>query len=185
MPLSNLQSFHHGLILQNATAFPAAHYRAVNNQSAVIMAACPSPAIINPHAVAPLKNKPETTAWHVIRHTAPAKPVPETAPTPHPTPATELPSRKPAKKRPLHNTLLPAPVLLPLLDTQPIIHPHPVQDELPAPPEPNTRPHQVGKKHLWKPGHGVIEKVDKLTGEIVHLAEECLQSGRRQKIYLA
>jgi hypothetical protein len=31
---------------------------------------------------------------------------------------------------------------------------------------------EKGGKLIWKPGHGLVEKVDKLTGEIVHLAEK-------------
>jgi hypothetical protein len=31
---------------------------------------------------------------------------------------------------------------------------------------------EQGGKVIWKPGHGLVEKVDKLTGEIVHLAEK-------------
>ena len=31
---------------------------------------------------------------------------------------------------------------------------------------------EVSGKHVWKPGRGVIEKVDRETGEIVHLCTE-------------
>lgn len=33
----------------------------------------------------------------------------------------------------------------------------------------NPPPTQTGGKLVWKPGRGAVEKVDRLTGEIVHL----------------
>lgn len=35
---------------------------------------------------------------------------------------------------------------------------------------------------VWKPGHGIIEKVDKLTGEIMHLAEEFMDKNNKMRL---
>ena len=41
---------------------------------------------------------------------------------------------------------------------------------IPLPTKPTTMP--IKPKMVWKPGRGAIEKVDKFTGEIMHLVEE-------------
>ncbi|MEZ5535728.1 MAG: hypothetical protein R3F02_08880 [Thiolinea sp.] len=42
----------------------------------------------------------------------------------------------------------------------------------PESPAPIASQQKENKKQVWKPGRGVIEKVDRMTGEIVHLCTE-------------
>lgn len=39
-----------------------------------------------------------------------------------------------------------------------------------------TQPAKPQTQYVWKPGHGAIEKVDKRTGDIYHLAEHIQQA---------
>jgi type IV secretory pathway VirB10-like protein len=49
----------------------------------------------------------------------------------------------------------------------------PVTQKTALPPAPPPLPvSSVRKKQVWKPGRGVVEKVDKASGEIVHLCLE-------------
>ena len=48
----------------------------------------------------------------------------------------------------------------------------PTKTAVAAQPKHYRQPTDRSKKPCWKPGHGIVEKVDKLTGEIVHLSEE-------------
>lgn len=53
-----------------------------------------------------------------------------------------------------------------------------------AAPEPavTTPATTTGKSRMvWKPGHGAIEKVDRLTGEIMHLVEEFMEKNNRMQ----
>ncbi len=136
MTYSNLQSFHRGLKLQNATALPAEYYTALNNSSSVrSVSRYMLPAIASIHATVPRATDKvdfQTISLHV-------QPLPEKQISP----AID-PERIPIVADHLRPKLT--------IDSIPVLE-------------------QSGRV-IWKPGHGLIEKVDKLTGEIVHLAEK-------------
>ncbi|MFZ1344984.1 hypothetical protein [Thiothrix eikelboomii] len=139
MAYSNLQSFHRGLVLQNATAFPTEYYVELHNASSVRpISRYLSLPILSIHdtrprltAQAELK---ELDSLDSLYHTPPEKQV----------------------SSPVSPELIPTvlDVLRPsiTIETVPIL--------------------EKGGRTIWQPGHGLIEKVDKLTGEIVHLTEK-------------
>ncbi|MFZ1569260.1 MAG: hypothetical protein WAT29_10625 [Thiolinea sp.] len=137
MSYSNLQSFHRGLVLQNATAFPAEYYADLSNASSV-------------HNVSRYVLPPPIASIH------------ETIPTI--TDKIQLPPSD------LTQSILPEKQVSPPVSTERIptvsdvLRPTLIIDSIPV--------LEKGGKVVWKPGHGLIEKVDKLTGEIVHLSEE-------------
>lgn len=135
MTHSNLQSFHRGLVLQNATAFSAEYYADLHNASSVrTVSRYLPPPIASIHETIPLADKTETKPLDLAPQVLPQKQIsPPVAPELIPT-VSDL--ARPAIT----------------IDTVPVL--------------------EQGGKVIWKPGHGLIEKVDKLTGEIVHLAEK-------------
>ena len=136
MTYSNLQSFHRGLKLQNATALPAEYYTALNNSSSMrSVSRYMLPAIASIHPTtsrATAKGDSQTINLHV-----------QTLPEKHISPSID-------------------PELIPIVVDH--LRPKLTIDSIPV-------LEQSGRV-IWKPGHGLIEKVDKLTGEIVHLSEK-------------
>lgn len=135
MNFSNLQSFHHAILLQNATALPSRYYRSFNNRNC--------------------------TQVEVLTQAIDVSIEPLALPTPvaHPLPQKNIET---ALELPRSNE---SSILADL---------------------PHTSRLSVTKRRMvWKPGRGTIEKVDKLTGEIVHLVEEHLPTATTQKVYWA
>lgn len=139
MAYSNLQSFHRGLVLQNATAFPTEYYVDLHNASSVRpISRYLSLPILSIHETRPrLTDKAELKDLDPLDsfyHTPPEKQV----------------------SSPASPELIPTvvDVLRPAITIETV----PVLDK--------------GGKIIWQPGHGLVEKVDKLTGEIVHLTEK-------------
>lgn len=136
MAYSNLQSFHRGLKLQNATALPTDYYIALNNATSVrSVSRYIMPAIASIHPSVPtVTDKVDSQAIELALQQLPEKQIsPPVAPEHIPTVSDRL--------RPSFT-----------IDSVPVL--------------------EQGGKVIWKPGHGLVEKVDKLTGEIVHLAEK-------------
>lgn len=135
MTYSNLQSFHRGLALQNATAFPAEYYADLHNASSVRSISRYVLPIASIHEAIPTaKEKINIKQLDLALQVFPEKQIsPPVAPERIPT---------------VSDLLRPAVTI----DSTPVLE-------------------QSGKV-IWKPGHGLIEKVDKLTGEIVHLSEK-------------
>lgn len=136
MTYSNLQSFHRGLKLQNATALPADYYAALNNVSSVrSVSRYMTPAIASIHPSVPLAtDKIDSPVIDLQIQQLPEKQI---------SPAID-PERIPTVSDHLRPKFT--------IDSVTVL--------------------EQGGKVIWKPGHGLIEKVDKLTGEIVHLAEK-------------
>ena len=136
MAYSNLQSFHRGLKLQNATALPTDYYVALNNATSVhSISRYVMPAIASIHPSVPtVTDKVDSQASTLGLQQLPEKQIsPPVAP-----------ERIPTVSERLHPSVT--------IETVPVL--------------------EQGGKLIWKPGHGLVEKVDKLTGEIVHLAEK-------------
>lgn len=137
MAYSNLQSFHRGLRLQNATAFPAEYYANLNNASSVRSVSryvLPTPIASIHETIPTVTEKIDLPDIDLTQQVLPEKQVSP------PIPAERIPT--------VSDVLRPTVTIdnIPVLDK--------------------------GGKVVWKPGHGLVEKVDKLTGEIVHLSEE-------------
>lgn len=135
MTYSNLQSFHRGLVLQNATAFPTEYYADLHNASSVrpISRYLPPP-ILSIHEISPRLSPVKLKELDLALQSLPEKQV--SAPVP--------------------------PELIPTVSE--VLRPAITIESVPI--------LEKGGKVIWKPGHGLVEKVDKLTGEIVHLAEK-------------
>lgn len=136
MTYSNLQSFHRGLVLQNATAFPTEYYVNLHNASSVrsISRYMPSPIVSIHETIPKLTDKIQLKTLDLTHQALPEKQV----------------------SPPLSTELIPT--------ISDVLRPAITIDSVPT--------LEKGGKIIWKPGHGLIEKVDKLTGEIVHLAEK-------------
>lgn len=136
MAYSNLQSFHRGLVLQNATALPAEYYAELNNSLGVRpVSKYVLPAIASIHERVPtVTEKVELPVLVSLELDTPEK---------HISPPVSI-------------------ELIPVVSN--VLRPAVTIDSIPV--------LEQGGKVIWKPGHGLIEKVDKLTGEIVHLAEK-------------
>ena len=136
MTYSNLQSFHRGILLQNATAFPADYYAALHNGTSV--------RTVSPYVLPPIASIHESVPSDNYRNLSNS--------------VAEQLEQAPEKQisPPIDPENVPtiSTVLRPAIT----IETTPVKD-------------QAGRV-VWKPGHGLIEKVDKLTGEIYHLVEE-------------
>ncbi|HPY40291.1 MAG TPA: hypothetical protein PLM98_07225 [Thiolinea sp.] len=137
MAYSNLQSFHRGLVLQNATAFPAEYYADLHNALSVR----PVSRYVLPTAIASIHEAVPTVTDKVDL-------------VPFDLSAQALPEKQVSPPIPTERIPVISDVLRPsfTIDSVPVL--------------------EKGGKVVWKPGHGLVEKVDKLTGEIVHLAEE-------------
>lgn len=138
MAYSNLQSFHRGLVLQNATAFPAEYYVDLHNASsvrAISRYVLPPPIDSIHEAIPTITDKVELKGLDEFAD----QPSPEKQISP-PVPPELIPT--------VSNVLRPAITI----ESVPVL--------------------ERGGRVIWQPGHGLIEKVDKLTGEIVHLAEK-------------
>jgi hypothetical protein len=135
MAYSNRQSFHSGLVLQNATALPANYYAELTNSLSVRPISRHTPAIVSIHESIPVvTEKIDSSLIPTVQTQAPEKQI-------SPPVSTE---RIPVVSEALRPAIT--------IDTTPVL--------------------EQGGKVIWKPGHGLVEKVDKLTGEIVHLAEK-------------
>ncbi|TXH72086.1 MAG: hypothetical protein E6Q85_06795 [Thiothrix sp.] len=136
MTYSNLQSFHRGLKLQNATALPADYYAALNNANSVrSVSRYMMPVIASIHPSVPLStDRIDSSAIDLQIQQLPEKQISPTID----------PERIPTVSDHLRPKFT--------IDSVPVL--------------------EQGGRVIWKPGHGLIEKVDKLTGEIVHLAEK-------------
>ncbi|TXH70376.1 MAG: hypothetical protein E6Q83_05730 [Thiothrix sp.] len=136
MTYSNLQSFHRGLQLQNATALPADYYAALHNAHSVrSVSRYVLPALASIHPTVPtVADKVDIKALDLPLPQLPEKQI--------------SPAIDPESIPVIADRLRPSFTI----DSVPVLE-------------------QSGKV-IWKPGHGLIEKVDKLTGEIVHLSEK-------------
>lgn len=142
MAYSNLQSFHRGLALQNATALPAEYYADLHNASSVrtVSRYLAAPIACIHEAIPTVTDKIQDRQPNLTLQPLSEKQIfPSIAPQRIPTVSTVL-----------------RPVVT--IDNQPVL--------------------EKDGKVIWKPGHGLIEKVDKLTGEIVHLAEDYPNSSK-------
>ncbi|HPE60535.1 MAG: hypothetical protein KDI15_01870 [Thiothrix sp.] len=164
MPLTNLHSYHYRQLFQNATALPRQWYDKLNNRHCLL----PSYRHIK-HQPAHTISLTDALYPENFQHSPPpAKRPPivlegrswqSTTPAPPPTPTALAESRSP--------------------------HPAPTSSAAPGPDVPaaqpfpatsparqtKTKPPANRKKSVWRKGHGLIERVDKLSGEIFHLVE--------------
>ncbi len=146
MPLSNLLSFHQRVTLQNASAFPGAHYASLNNLH------CINAALLQLGQSTPIRQNRQNLRTHTLRPLDAQTMCPPNNNKTLKTPAIAIPNTEP-KTEPKLPVRLPAPSR--------------------APSAPRVTAATHNKRIIWKPGRGGIEKVDKLSGEIMHMAEAC------------
>lgn len=157
MDLTNRHHFHRGL-LQNSHALAEHVYTSTQNKSAVNTAATPSQSALQSTVTLP---KPEASQGHktyaahipVIKTRADKKQQASTA-APNPTPKTNpwLTPRRNLRKTPDQKNLK-------------------TRTERFFSSEKQTNSPKINSPDFWRAGRGIIEKVDKTTGEIMYLAE--------------
>lgn len=142
--LSNRSAFHEKLLLQNSHALPKAYYQQYRNTSA-----------INPEIV--------TMASHpTVKMNQPHTQQPTSTQT---QPQTKNPFETTQQEQSLTDIVNSIKANA-KQQTQ-----HADKTQASQPPQAVKTPSKPKTQYVWKPGHGAIEKVDKRTGEIYHLAE--------------
>ncbi|MGB0846006.1 MAG: hypothetical protein ACPGSM_04745 [Thiolinea sp.] len=187
MSFSNLHSFHFAQILQNSHALPSHVYQKIRNRHSVNAELHQD---INPGTYAAKPQNSEytiasdnalnqNTANAVKSDVAPDS-IEEFVPSPFPEQREAVTLEGEITGNPQTPT---PPTIKTVVPTRPKQQPNHVESSKPILTQPNLvkarklrqdkeqprkKPFKTG---VWKPGRGTIEKVDKLTGEIVHLTE--------------